>query len=153
MTRPFYNQRLSERRYWDEYWQTMPREKLNEIHFRKIQKIIKFAYDNTTFYRRLYDQAGLRPEDVRNWDDFYQQVPFTDKPDYMKDQEGSGGTETSPPFAGEALPPEYRQYFFQTTGTTAVRLMGPHPELKVGTAVRLEVIGAARVLRQEGAGP
>jgi iron(III) transport system ATP-binding protein len=31
-----------------------------------------------------------------------------------------------------------------------VRLMGSHPELEVGTAVRLEVIGAARVLRQEG---
>jgi len=31
-----------------------------------------------------------------------------------------------------------------------VRLMGPHPELEVGTAVRLEVIGAARVLRPEG---
>jgi iron(III) transport system ATP-binding protein len=30
-----------------------------------------------------------------------------------------------------------------------VRLMGPHPELEVGTAVRLEVIGGARVLRQE----
>jgi iron(III) transport system ATP-binding protein len=31
-----------------------------------------------------------------------------------------------------------------------VRLMGPHPELEVGTAVRLDVIGAARVLRREG---
>jgi iron(III) transport system ATP-binding protein len=31
-----------------------------------------------------------------------------------------------------------------------VRLMGSHPELEVGTAVRLEVIGAARVLRREG---
>jgi iron(III) transport system ATP-binding protein len=30
-----------------------------------------------------------------------------------------------------------------------VRLMGSHPELKVGIAVRLEAIGAARVLRQE----
>jgi iron(III) transport system ATP-binding protein len=32
-----------------------------------------------------------------------------------------------------------------------VRLMGPHPELEVGTAVRLEVNGAARVLREGGA--
>jgi iron(III) transport system ATP-binding protein len=30
-----------------------------------------------------------------------------------------------------------------------VRLMGSHPELKVGNAVRLEVIGPARVLRVE----
>jgi iron(III) transport system ATP-binding protein len=31
-----------------------------------------------------------------------------------------------------------------------VRLMGPHPELEVGTAVRLDVVGAARVVRREG---
>jgi hypothetical protein len=31
-----------------------------------------------------------------------------------------------------------------------VRLMGPHPELEVGTAVRLEVIGAARAFPEEG---
>jgi iron(III) transport system ATP-binding protein len=31
-----------------------------------------------------------------------------------------------------------------------VRLMGSHPELEVGTAVRLEMIGAVRVLRREG---
>jgi iron(III) transport system ATP-binding protein len=34
-----------------------------------------------------------------------------------------------------------------------VRLMGSHPELEVGTAVRLEMIGAVRVLRQEGEVP
>jgi len=35
---------------------------------------------------------------------------------------------------------------------TLVRLMGPHPELEAGTSVRLEVIGAARILLQgEGA--
>jgi iron(III) transport system ATP-binding protein len=34
-----------------------------------------------------------------------------------------------------------------------VRLMGSHPGLEVGTAVRLEVIGAARILRQEGESP
>jgi iron(III) transport system ATP-binding protein len=34
-----------------------------------------------------------------------------------------------------------------------VRLMGSHPELDVGTAVRLELIGAARVLQREGEVP
>lgn len=35
-----------------------------------------------------------------------------------------------------------------------VRLMGPHPELAAGTAVRLEVIGGVRVLpRRDGASP
>ncbi|MDO8690100.1 MAG: phenylacetate--CoA ligase family protein [Dehalococcoidia bacterium] len=111
MVRSFVYPKAAGQRYWNEYLQTMPREKLDELHLKRIQRLIKFAYDNSAMYRRLYDKAGLKPEDVRTWDDFHHKVPFTDKPDYMADQELSF-------FAGEALPPEYRQYYFQTTGTT-----------------------------------
>lgn len=109
------NPRLAERRYWDEHWQTMPRERLDEIHLRKIQKLIKFAYDGTPFYRRLYEGAGIKPEDIRTWEDFYHRVPFTDKPDFMTDQEGR-------PFAAQALALDHVLHSFQTSGTTGVPL-------------------------------
>jgi phenylacetate-CoA ligase len=113
--RPLYNPRVEQSRYWDEYWQTMPRERLDEVHLRKIQRLIKFAYENTAFYRRLYDRAGLKPEDIKSWEDFYHKVPFTDKPDFMADQEDK-------PFASQALPTEYILHSFQTSGTTGVPL-------------------------------
>ncbi len=111
MIRPFYNSRVAEQTYWDEYWQTMPREKLNEVHFQKIQRLIRFAYQNVPFYRRLYDKAGLKPEDVRTWDDFYHKVPFTDKPDFMTDQQEN-------PFGIQGLGMEHILQSFQTSGTT-----------------------------------
>ena len=128
MIRPFHNPRLAARRYWDEYWQTMPRERLNEVHLRKIQKLIKFAYVSTPFYRGLYERAGIVPEDIRTWDDFYRKVPFTDKPDYMVDQERGGAIDRAQggfearPFAAQGLGMEHILHSFQTSGTTGVPL-------------------------------
>src|SRR3972149_10072149 len=95
-------------RYWNAHTQRMPREKLDAWHLRRIQLLMKHAYDHTDLYRRLYDAAGIKPEDVRTWDDFYHKVPFTDKPDYVKDQEGTA-------FAVAALPREYTFHHFHTT--------------------------------------
>src|SRR3989304_3036143 len=101
MVRSFIYPKAAGQRYWNEHMQTMPREKLNELHLKRIQHLIKFAYQNSPLYRRLYDAAGIKPEDIRTWDDFYHRVPFTDKPDYMK------GQGNRPPFAVEALPREH----------------------------------------------
>src|SRR3990172_5912273 len=116
MIEPFHGPKAAQSKYWDPYSQTLPREKLDERHLRKIQKLIKFAYDNTAFYRELYDKAGIKPEDIRTWDDFYHRVPFTDKPDFMKEQANR------PPFAVEALPREHAHTSLMTSGTTGVPL-------------------------------
>lgn len=107
-------------RYWDEYWQTMPREALDRIHLERIQRLIKYAYGNVPLYRRLYEQAGLKPEDVRTWDDFYNRVPFTDKPLFLEDQ-GTGGFQTRL-YGGQGLELEHGLHVFQTTGTTGTPL-------------------------------
>lgn len=102
-------------RLWNPYTQTLPREKLDELHLRRIQLLIKHAYENTAFYRGLYDGAGLKPEDIRTWDDFYNRVPFTDKPDFVQDQEDK-------PFGAQALPDSSMHQYFTTTGTTGTPL-------------------------------
>jgi phenylacetate-CoA ligase len=89
----------------------MPREKLDQWHLQRIQRLIKFAYDHTSLYRRLYDQAGFKPEDIKTWDDFYHKVPYTDKPDFVRDQREQ-------PFAAQTMGQEHMLYYFQTTGTT-----------------------------------
>jgi phenylacetate-CoA ligase len=114
MIEDFYGPKAAASRYWDPYTQTLPREKLDQRHLRKIQKLIKFAYENTAFYRELYDQAGFKPEDIRTWEDFYQRVPFTDKPNFMAEQE------KRPPFAAQGLPREHAHTSLMTSGTTGV---------------------------------
>src|SRR3972149_6781136 len=127
----YLNQRAASSRYWNEYVQTMPREKLDRWHLQRIQRLIKFAYNHTSLYRKLYDAAGFKPEDIRTWDDFHRKVPYTDKPDYVGDQQtgrvtgrahdGSGTVperDESEPFAAQALDAQHMLYYFQTTGTT-----------------------------------
>ena len=102
-------------RYWDERWQTMPRAELDKVQLQRVQRLIKYAYDNVTLYRRLYDGVGLKPEDVRTWDDFYHKVPFTDKKDFMADQDER-------PYGGQGIELEHGLHIFQTTGTTGAPL-------------------------------
>ena len=62
---------------------------------------VGWAYDNSPLHRRIYDAAGVRPADIRTWDDYHHKLPFTDKPHYVADQEASADG-----FGGIARGPE-----------------------------------------------
>jgi phenylacetate-CoA ligase len=76
---------------------------------------VGWAYENSPLHRRIYDDAGVKPSDIRTWDDFWHKLPFTDKPQYLADQQRAG-------VGGVALPREHWQQVFHTTGTTGVFL-------------------------------
>lgn len=99
-------------RFWNRPTQTAPREVLDALHLERIRHLVGWAYERSPLHRRLYDEAGIKPSDIRTWDDYYHRLPFTDKPDYVADQEASGG------FGGMSLPAEQWQQYFHTTGTT-----------------------------------
>ena len=103
----------SDARYWNRPTQTAPREVLDRWHLERIRHLVDWAYRYSPMYRRLYDDAGVKPADIRTWNDFHHRLPFTDKPDFLADhdREPSG-------FGGMALPAEEIQMYFHTTGTT-----------------------------------
>ncbi|HZQ28138.1 MAG TPA: AMP-binding protein [Acidimicrobiales bacterium] len=101
----------AEDRYWNRGTQTAPREVLDAIHLKKIRRLVALAYERSPVHRQLYDDAGIKPADIRTWDDYFYELPFTDKPLYMSDQNDHG-------IGGLVLGPEHWQQFFHTTGTT-----------------------------------
>ena len=104
---------MADDRYWNKPTQTAPREVLDALHLERIRHLITWAYRNSPLYRRLYDDAGIEPDDIKTWDDFHHRLPFTDKPDFLADQD------TNPAgYGGLALPLEELQMHFHTTGTT-----------------------------------
>jgi phenylacetate-CoA ligase len=103
--------------HWDETWQRMPREQLDAVHLRRIRQLIAYAYERVPFYRRLYDEAGVHPDDIRTLEDFYERVPFVDKPDIMADQQEHGSA-----FGLASVPRERHAWFHRTSGTTGVPL-------------------------------
>ena len=99
--------------YWNPYLETLPRERLRELQFRKFKRILAWAYERSPFYRRLYKAAGLEPGDVKTWAD----VPRVPKIEKSMLQ----AAQAEPPFpygSRLTLPIEEVVEFRQTSGTT-----------------------------------
>lgn len=107
-------------KYWNPILETMPQEKLRELQLRKFRKILQWAYEHSCFHRRLYDEAGLEPGDIKTFDDI-RLVPKVEKA-MMRDIQGKD------PFPyGDALcvPLEKVTEFHQTSGTTGQPVYQP----------------------------
>lgn len=113
--RPLYNKQARNNAHWNEYMETMPREKLDELHLRRIRRNVEYAYNNIDFYHDLFRREGIKPRDIKTLEDFNTKVPIIDKPDFMELQEESDDS----PFAGrDPAGSEHHLYRFQTSGTT-----------------------------------
>jgi phenylacetate-CoA ligase len=72
--------------YWNEELETMdPEERDQKVILPKLQAQLKYAYEMSPFYRKKWDKAGIRPEDIRSLDDF-EQIPFVKKDEIRQDQ-------------------------------------------------------------------
>ena len=108
-------------RFWNAYTQTMPREKLDALHLGKLQKLAAYVYEYSPFYRRRFDEAGLKPGDIRSLEDFKRKVPITDKDDFLALQQ------ERPPYGDTlALPLEMVAHHVETSGSTGTPLAVPY---------------------------
>ena len=54
------------------------REKIEEWQLKRLQTMVRFAYENTNGYRQLYNEAKVSPNDIRSLNDI-RLLPFTSK--------------------------------------------------------------------------
>ncbi len=72
--------------YWNRELETMdPAQREEEVILPKLQAQIKYAYENSSFYKKKWGKAGVRPEDIRSLDDF-EKIPFVTKEEIRQDQ-------------------------------------------------------------------
>jgi len=99
--------------YWNPILETLPREKIQALQLKKFQRILEWAYKHSPFYRRLYQDAGLEPGDIKRFEDI-RKVPKIEKGMMREVQQRK-------PFPyGDMLsvPLEQVTVFRQTSGTT-----------------------------------
>jgi len=99
--------------YWNPILETLPQEKLQALQLKKFRRILEWAYNNSPFYRRLYQDAGIEPGDIKRFEDI-QRVPKIEKGMMQEVQQRA-------PFPyGDMLsvPLEQVTAFRQTSGTT-----------------------------------
>lgn len=58
-------------------------EELEEIQRKKLIAMIKHAYQNVSYYRKLFDAAGIRPEDIKSTEDL-PKIPVTTREKFQQ---------------------------------------------------------------------
>ena len=55
--------------YFREKMETMPRDELDSLVDERISYTVKYAYENSPFYRKWFDKNDVKPKDVREHED------------------------------------------------------------------------------------
>lgn len=66
--------------FWQAKEETIPLHELKAIQFERLKNIISYAYKSVKFYKELFDNNSIRPEEINSIDDF-KRIPFTTKKD------------------------------------------------------------------------
>ncbi|MDR2830543.1 MAG: phenylacetate--CoA ligase [Methanobrevibacter sp.] len=65
---------------WNEKYECMDNKSKKGLHLRRLKKIVKFVYENVSFYKKRFDDVGVKPEDIQELKDI-EKLPFTSKTD------------------------------------------------------------------------
>lgn len=74
-------------RYGKVFWETYnflqesqwwSRERLEEYQMKQLSKLLHHAYKNVPYYRRVFDERGLKPKDIQDFSDL-RKLPCLDK--------------------------------------------------------------------------
>ncbi len=65
---------------YNEELETLPREAMEALQLKRLQQVVHRVYQNVGFYKKLFDKAGIKPDDIKSLDDL-KRFPFTTKQD------------------------------------------------------------------------
>jgi len=113
-----------------------PREELRALQLERLKETVQRAYHLVPFYRRKFDEAGVKPEDIKSLEDL-QKLPFTTKQDLRDNY----------PFGLFAVPMEQVVRIHSSSGTTGKPTVVGYTEhdLKVWTEVMVRTLLMAGV--------
>lgn len=64
--------------------EAMPRVELERLQEQRILELVPYAYEHSAFYRKVWDEAGVKPADINSLADFKERIPFINK-DMIRD--------------------------------------------------------------------
>lgn len=106
--------------FWNARMERMPRAELDALHLAKLRGLVAFVYERSPYYRRKFDERGLKPRHIATLDDYRRLVPLTDKQDFIRLQS------ERPPYGDTlALPFDLVAHHVETSGSTGLPLAIP----------------------------
>lgn len=71
---------MAKRMYYQPEAETMPAEEIKKLQSEKLVKQVAHVYKNVPYYKRLMDEKGVKPEDIKGVEDLHK-LPFVSKTD------------------------------------------------------------------------
>ena len=66
--------------FFDSKIEQMGRYEMRALQLDRLKKIVKYAYERVPFYKKKFDEIGLKPEDIKTLEDI-SKIPYTTKTD------------------------------------------------------------------------
>ncbi|GAB6097831.1 phenylacetate--CoA ligase [Desulfatiferula olefinivorans] len=118
-------------------FETLPREAITAIQFKRLKATLETVYARVPFYKKLFKDAGITPDDIRQLEDLAR-IPFTTKQDLRDNY----------PYGMFAVPMTNVVRIHASSGTTGSPTVVGYTARDVGTWAEL----MARALSAGGAG-
>jgi phenylacetate-CoA ligase len=116
-------------RYFDERIETMPPAWTRRLEEERLAEQLARCYERSPFYRRKFEEAGVRPEHVERVEDLAR-IPFTTKDELRAAQA------EDPPYGDFACADEIEIVRIHlSSGTTGKPIVVPYTERDVATSV------------------
>ncbi len=125
---------------YDKEHEMMSRRELEQMRIERLQATLNRVYRNVSFYRNLYDEAGIDIGAVRSLDDL-RRLPFTTRDDLMK----------SYPYEAFAVPLRDIVRIHSTSGTTDKPVVVGYTrnDLNIWSSLVARVLSAAGVTNHD----
>lgn len=118
--------------YWDkEIEPVLNTPKMREMQWPKLQRTIKYHYENVPFDRERMKKAGVKPEDIRSFNDFARAIPPTGQAELRQVFDQTGGDMDR--FFTELFGEErFRDLYLLTTTSGTTGIPTPYPFFRKG---------------------
>ncbi|MGD9817209.1 MAG: phenylacetate--CoA ligase family protein [Desulfomonilaceae bacterium] len=103
------------KKYWDEKFETMNDSAMKAFQLEKLKETVKWVYERIPFYKKAFDEKGVKPSDLQNIEDIAK-FPFTVKTDLRDNY----------PFGLCAVPMSEVVRIHASSGTTGKPITGPY---------------------------
>ncbi len=103
------------KKYWDEKFETMNEGAMKAFQLEKLKETVKWVYDRIPFYKKAFDDKGVKPSDLQSLEDMAK-FPFTIKTDLRDNY----------PFGLCAVPMADVVRIHASSGTTGKPITGPY---------------------------
>ncbi|MEG2658050.1 MAG: phenylacetate--CoA ligase [Clostridiales bacterium] len=125
---------------WQEDMETMPREDMNRLQLGKLQKMVKRCYEQVPYYKKIMDEVGVTPDQIKTLDDI-RRLPMTQKSDLRDNY----------PFGLFASPLNEVVEVHASSGTTGKPIVGGYTrnDLDIWSDCMARIISAAGVTSED----